>query len=257
MPSVAEGWLAATGLPAGVRAGTVLRNAPGVSEASFGRCNLGDRCGDRPESVRRNRAHLIDWLELPGEPMWLRQVHGTEVFRPSSIDTGALPEADGAVADGRDVVLAVLTADCLPVVLAEQSGRSIGIAHAGWRGLLGGVIERTFDAMQCDGVAIRAWLGPAIGPTSFQVGPEVRNAFEQEDRRSLSAFVRDQGDRWLADLYALARQRLARCGISEISGGGMDTFADKNSCHSYRRDGAHSGRMATLVWRSCGDTPKP
>jgi hypothetical protein len=251
---VSDAWLAASGLPTGVQAGTVLRHAPGLSKAPHDRCNLGDRCGDDPAAVAANRAGLRGWLNLPGEPCWLRQVHGVKVYRASGPSDGLArepPQADAAVSDVPGVVLAVLSADCLPVVLASDDG-TIAVAHAGWRGLAAGVLEATVAAIAGDPTRLSAWLGPAIGAGSFEVGPEVRAAFVDADPASAAAFVSAAGDRSMADLYALARRRLGLLGLTRISGGGLDTCADASRFHSYRRDGQRSGRMATLVWHAGG-----
>lgn len=247
----ASQWLPASGLPIGVQAGSTLRQAPGHSRPPFDLCNLGDRCGDDPASVSANRAVLRDWLRLPGDVCWLRQVHGVMVHRcDSPAAAGCDPaQADAAVSNAPGVVLAVLTADCLPVVFASRTDPTIAVAHAGWRGLAGGVLEQTVSAMRTDPAQICAWLGPAIGPGSFEVGPEVREAFIGDDPAAASAFRPGRADRSFADLYALARLRLRRAGIEQISGGGLDTCADASRFYSYRRDQARSGRMATLVWR--------
>jgi YfiH family protein len=246
-----RGWLAAEGLPPGVHAGTTLRQAPGHSRPPFEQCNLGDRCGDDPAAVAANRAVLRDWLMLPGEVCWLRQVHGVTVHHcdsPPPVGSDP-PQADAAVSNTEGGVLAVLTADCLPVVFASRAHSTIAIAHAGWRGLAAGVLEQTVAAMRCPPAEVCAWLGPAIGPASFEVGPEVREVFIAQDSAATNAFRPGRADRWFADLYALARLRLHRAGIEQISGGGLDTCADANRFYSYRRDQDRSGRMATLVWR--------
>lgn len=248
LPSLSEGWLLAEGLPEGVVAGTVLRNAPGFSNGAFGRCNLGLNNGDDAQHVLANRNALLPWLGLPEEPRWLRQVHGTCVSR-MGLERERMPTADAAVTDQAGVVLSVLTADCLPVVFAGP-GSEIGIAHAGWRGLSAGVLEATISAMHAPASELCAWLGPAIGPGSFEVGPEVMQAFVDHDVAACSAFVPAQGDRLLADLYELARLRLCAAGVMTVGGGGWDCLADAAHCHSYRRDGKLSGRMATLVWRA-------
>lgn len=228
-------------------AGTVLRNAPGYSIGGFGPCNLGLYSGDDAAKVVANRRGLRQWLDLPEEPRWLRQVHGTSVARFGP-EAGEGPTADAAVTDQAGVVLAVLSADCLPVVLAGP-GSEIAVAHAGWRGLSNGVLEATLAAMRSPASELYAWLGPAIGPASFEVGPEVMQAFVAHDAAARSAFVPSQGNRLLADLYELARLRLRSAGVTRLSGGGRDSFADAEHCHSFRRDGKLSGRMATLVWR--------
>ncbi|TCV93912.1 hypothetical protein EC912_104107 [Luteibacter rhizovicinus] len=227
---------------AGVRAVVTTRLGPGVSAAPFGRFNLGSRCGDDPHAVATNREALVTALDLPATPLWLRQVHGTAV---ANVPAGPVePEADASVATGPGEVLAILTADCLPVLFCSPDGKRIGAAHAGWRGLLAGVLERTVEAM--DGEVI-AWMGPCIGPASYEVGDEVRDAFVTVDAAASMAFRPTRPGHWLCDLYALARMRLAGAGVAGIYGGGFDTLTDERF-YSYRRDAAGSGRFASLIW---------
>jgi YfiH family protein len=230
--------------PPGVRAVTTTREMPdGSSRSPYG-FNVGTRCGDDPGSVARNRALLRETLSLPSGPRWLRQVHGTRVAIDPAPDE---PAADAAVTRGRGVVLAIQTADCLPVLFCTDHGSEIGAAHAGWRGLSAGVLESTLAAMQCPRESIIAWLGPAIAAPSYEVGGEVRDAFLAHDPAAATAFSATRPDHWLCDLYELARQRLRASGIARIFGGGLDTFTDPR-LHSYRRDGARSGRMVSLIW---------
>jgi YfiH family protein len=229
--------------PDGVEAAVSTRQGPGVSAGPYGRLNLGLRSGDDAAAVLANRASLVTALGLPAEPLWLRQVHGTDVAEgPAGADE---PVADAAVARGPGQVLAILTADCLPVLFASVDGQTIGAAHAGWRGLAAGVLENTVKAMGAEG--IRAWMGPAIGGGSYEVGEEVREAFVSQDPGAAEAFRPTRPGHWLCDLYALARRRLAAAGVTEVSGGGFDTLTD-DRLYSYRRDGAQSGRFASLVW---------
>jgi len=249
---VSSRWLEAQWpAPHGIRALTTLRTGPGISPLPLGPCNLGDRCGDSATNVAENRLRLLQALKLPSAPCWLRQVHGNRAVRVDApAGPGwATPEADAAVSTDPNAVLAVLTADCLPVALASIDGSVVGVAHAGWRGLASGVLENTVAACAIEPSRLVAWLGPAIGPSSFEVGPEVRQAFVEADPQAASAFAPGQGDRWMADLYHLAHQRLLRTGISSIFGGGEDTYEGRHRFHSYRRDGSSSGRMATLIWR--------
>jgi purine-nucleoside/S-methyl-5'-thioadenosine phosphorylase / adenosine deaminase len=233
-------------VPSSVHAVTTTREAPGdVSESAYG-FNVGTRCGDDPIAVARNRAFLRDALSLPSEPRWLRQVHGTHVLIDPGHDE---PEADAAVSHSLGVVLAIQAADCLPVLFAADDGAEIAVAHAGWRGLAAGVLEDTLGAMQSPRANIMAWLGPAIAAQSYEVGDEVRDAFLAHDPASASGFVATRPGHWTCDLYQLARQRLRAAGITRIHGGGFDTFTDPR-LHSYRRDGARSGRMAGLIWIS-------
>ncbi len=228
--------------PKGVRAGTTTRLG-GVSRGVFAGFNLGAHVGDEAACVRANRAELRRELDLPSEPFWLTQVHGVAVAAYTA-DQDA-PVADAAVSFLPDQVLAVLTADCLPVVFASVDGERLGIAHAGWRGLAAGVLEATATAL--GPVPLVAWLGPAIGAMAFEVGEEVRDVFVQTDAQATHAFVMDARGRWQADLVALARRRLAALGIP-VTGGASCTLTDAHRFYSYRRDG-QTGRLATLVWR--------
>lgn len=232
--------------PTNVRAVCTTRQG-GVSEAPFDSLNLGDHVGDNPYMVARNRLLVGEVLNLPTEPLWLRQVHGVAVCGMD--DTPACyPEADAAVAFAPNQVCVVMTADCLPVLFCDKAGTRIAAAHAGWRGLEAGVLERTVAAMQCDASEIMAWLGPAIGATAFEVGDEVRAAFMQHDDAAAQAFqATAQNGKWLADIYWLARQRLNAIGVNEISGGEYCTYSDAERFFSYRRDG-QTGRMAALIW---------
>jgi YfiH family protein len=196
-----------------------------------------------------DRRRLREALELPAEPGWLRQVHGTRVarLRPGE---GAGAEADASVATDPGVVCAVMAADCLPVLLCDDAGTTVAAAHAGWRGLAAGVLEATVRATGQPGGRLMAWLGAAIGPGSFEVGAEVREAFIAADPDADACFrPRPAAGKFLADLYGLARQRLARAGVRRVHGGGLDTFADPRRFFSYRRD-RQCGRLAALVWRA-------
>lgn len=252
--------------PSNVRARVTTRIGPQDTESSPFGFNVGTRCGDDPEAVARNRAFLREALSLPSGPQWLRQVHGSSVARfplPPLAEDGALrtdggdhatemePEADAAVTRAPGVVLAIQTADCLPVLFCAGDGSEIAAAHAGWRGLSAGVLEATLAAMRTPRADIIAWLGPAIAAPSYEVGDEVRDAFLAHDAAAASAFTATRSGHWLCDLYALARQRLQHAGVTRILGGGLDTFADPR-LHSYRRDGARSGRMVSLIWGASG-----
>lgn len=237
----------------GVHALTTLRGPAGDSVAPFDRFSFGLRNGDEPDAVAANRELLERGLGLPSAPRWLRQVHGTHVVRFGSEDTHDEPEADAAVTDAAGVVLAILTADCLPVVLAADDGSVLGAAHAGWRGLAGGVLEATVTAMGVAPSRVLAWLGPAAGPQAYEIGADVRDAFVAQDPDAASAFVATCPGHWHVDLYALARRRLAAAGVTRVFGGGLCTIRDATRFFSHRRD-QRSGRMATLVWR---DAPQP
>jgi YfiH family protein len=217
--------------------------AGGVSQAPWGSLNLGDHVGDDPAHVAANRARLR--RQLPAEPGWLRQVHSARV-----VELGRKPnrEADAALTRQPAQVCAVLTADCLPVLLCDRAGSVVAAAHAGWRGLADGVLEATVAAMQLPPGEILAWMGAAIGPQAFEVGDEVRQAFVAQHAEASMAFVpQSMPGKWLADIYQLARIRLNHAGVQAIYGGGRCTFNEADSFYSYRRDGV-TGRMAALIW---------
>ena len=235
-------------LPAGVRA-CVTTRAGGLSVAPHAGLNLGTHVGDDPEAVAANRARLR--RHLPAEPLWLQQVHGLAVA-DADLACG-LPEADAVVARRAGRVCAVLTADCLPVLLCDVAGTVVGAAHAGWRGLAAGVIEAVLEKMAVAPQAVTAWMGPAIGPQAFEVGEEVRACFVDLDAAASAAFVpAGSPGKWRADLFLLARQRLMRAGVSSIHGGGVCTHGDAARFYSYRRDGV-TGRFASLIWLERGD----
>ena len=229
-------------VPPRVQARQTLRGG-GVSPSPWASWNLGDHVGDDPGRVAANRAALR--AQLPADPLWLRQVHGVAVAEAGAATAGC--EADAAVARQAGAVCAVMTADCLPVLFCDRAGSVVAAAHAGWRGLAGGVLEATVNAMAVPPGEILAWLGPAIGPAQFEVGDEVRAAFTAGDPGAAAAFVPHGPGKWLADIYALARRRLAAAGVDAVSGGGLCTVSDGRRFFSYRRDGV-TGRMATLVW---------
>ena len=250
-----SGWLPADWpAPPGVRAGTTTRDGtPGVSPPPFGPFNLGLRSGDDPALAARNRVNLTTLLALPSPPHWLRQVHGQRVVRfdAAALDdpTGARePEADAAVTSVPGVVLAILSADCLPVVLAARDGGEIGAAHCSWRTLSAGLLEATVAAMDVPPRDLVAWLGPAAGPERYEVGEDVFAAFTGPDPGAAAAFAPTRPGHWHVDLFALARRRLAALGVDDVHGGGLCTISDPVRFHSYRRDGAASGRLATLAW---------
>ena len=242
--------------PAGVHAFTTLRRGleVGISAPPFDTFNLGLRYaqdGDAPEAIFHNRAAL-QWIgELPSPPHWLRQVHGTGVLRFDAPHDGN-PDADEPVADAAvtavpGCVLAILTADCLPVVFASQHGDEVGAAHAGWRGLASGVLEATVAAMHTAPFDVVAWLGPAAGPQAYEIGEEVRAAFVDQDPGAAEAFLPTRPGHWRIDLYALARRRLAAVGVTRVHGGGLCTISDPQRFFSHRRD-QRTGRIATLAW---------
>jgi YfiH family protein len=186
-------------------------------------------------------------LGLPATPRWLRQVHGIQVAQLGPLATADEPQADAAVSHLPGTVLSILTADCLPVLFCADDGSEIGAAHAGWRGLVGGVLEATLAELHAPRARLLAWLGPCIGAASYEVGEEVRAAFVAHDAAAAACFAPTRPGHWRCDLAALARQRLRAAGLERIHGGGFDTFTDPR-CYSYRRDGARSGRFASLIW---------
>ncbi|OYY75198.1 MAG: hypothetical protein B7Y40_01930 [Gammaproteobacteria bacterium 28-57-27] len=241
-------------LPPGVRAAQTTRSG-GVSGAPYASMNLATHVGDDPAHVQTNRQRLHAALALPGEPLWLEQVHGIAVHLAAheNMPTHA-PRADAAYTDQPGMVLAVLTADCLPVLFASRDGQEIAAAHAGWRGLLGGVLEASLSHFRALPADIIAWLGPAISQAAFEVGDEVRTAFMQHDLAAYSAFVpspqsEHRAGHWQADLYSLARQRLAACGLQNVYGGELCSYSDSVNFYSYRREPT-TGRMASLIWRA-------
>jgi YfiH family protein len=217
----------------------------GVSQDPYAGFNLADHVGDEPEAVSENRNRLRTELELPAEPVWLQQVHGTRV-----IDAGASPtdvECDGSIAFVPGVVCAVMTADCLPVLLTDMQGTRVAALHAGWRGLAAGIIERGIEALDISPGQLLAYLGPAIGPDAFEVGGEVRRVFCDHSPEAATAFQPAGRDKWMADIYRLAHQRLNAKGLNKIYGGGRCTFREETDFFSYRRDKS-CGRMASLIW---------
>lgn len=240
LPGHAADWPA----PPAVRTWQTVR-AGGVSTGEWASLNLGTHVDDDPVAVAENRARLRAGLGLPGEPVWLEQVHGCRIL---DLDAGDSGPADGAVTAAPGVVLAIMTADCLPVLFASRDGRRIGAAHAGWRGLAAGVLEAAVAAIGVAPGELIAWLGPAISQPAFEVGDEVRAAFVDADAATASAFTANARGRWQADLYALACRRLDRAGIASVSGGGACTQAEAERYFSHRR-AAPCGRMASLIWR--------
>lgn len=233
--------------PSRVHAAVSTRHGPGISAPPFARFNLGLRAGDDADAVWVNRSALQQGLALPAAPRWLRQVHGTVVAELGPLPADDEPQADAAVSHIPGTVLAVLTADCLPVLFCSQDGSEIAAAHAGWRGLANGVLEATLTQMQTSPSRLLAWLGPCIGAASYEVGDEVRAAFVSRDASATACFVSTRPGHWSCDLAGLARQRLLAGGLKQIYGGGFDTLTDQRF-YSFRRDGARSGRFASLIW---------
>lgn len=244
---------AGTWVGPGIIAGSAARvlattRRGGVGTGTWSTFTLGAPADADDAGVSINRGRLQRLLDLPADPTWLRQVHGN---RCVELDGSELPdriEADAAWTASPGVVCAVLTADCLPVVLTDRMGHAVGVAHAGWRGLANGVIEALVAALPVDPMDLTAWLGPAIGPAAFEIGPEVREALVSADPGATTAFHAGAGDRWHADLYELARRRLRALGVTSIEGGGLCTFSDPERFFSHRRASGPTGRMATLTW---------
>lgn len=234
--------------PPGVKALFSTR-AGGVSTGQYLSLNLGVHVGDQTEQVSENRRRLRECL--PAAPVWLNQVHGANVVVAETIQlpNGGLAQADGIVTIQRNLPCAVLVADCLPVLLCSDDGAVVGAAHAGWRGLQRGVLERTVEIMSAKATKLMAWLGPAIGPGVFEVGSDVFDAFTSVSPEDASAFkpVAGKRDKYFADIYELARRRLKRAGVPAIYGGQYCTFTESTRFFSYRRDG-RTGRMAGLIW---------
>lgn len=228
--------------PANVQAFTTTRNH-GFSKDPWSSLNFGIACGDNPLHVQQNR-DLLGKL-LPGNPPWLRQVHGKTVTTWEGACDPQL-KADAITSHQKRQVCAVQTADCLPVLFCNKAGTKAAAAHAGWRGLAAGILEATVSAMKCNPTDLMAWMGPAIGPRAFEVGDDVYDAFAGSNVENSTAF-KPHGDRWLANLYQLARLALGRAGIEQVSGGQYCTYSEPDSFYSYRRDGV-TGRMASVIW---------
>ncbi|MBB1605938.1 MULTISPECIES: peptidoglycan editing factor PgeF [unclassified Pseudomonas] len=228
--------------PANVRA-CVSTRAGGVSQAPFDSFNLGDHVGDEPAAVAENRRRLEQAQGC--RPAWLSQVHGIEVVEA---DPSRVATADASWSATPGIACAVLTADCLPALFCDRAGTRVAAAHAGWRGLAGGVLEATLDRLAVPAGEVLVWLGPAIGPQAFEVGPEVREAFLADHAEAAAAFVPSvNAGRYMADIYQLARIRLAARGVTAVYGGGLCTFSDTERFYSYRRN-PRTGRQASLVW---------
>lgn len=231
--------------PKCITAFTTTRQGPGFSELPFYKFNLGARCGDSPATVVHNRESLKCSYQLPSTPLWLHQVHGIDV----ALDDGTRfdePMADASISQLKNSVLAVLTADCLPVLFCNVEGTEIAVAHAGWRGLAAGMLEATVHAMHSKPESLMAWLGPAAGPSHYEVGEEVRSAFISRDSQAQSAFKLTRSGHYLIDMVAIARQRLQAVGVTKIYGGDYCTISDI-AFYSHRRE-QRTGRMASVIW---------
>lgn len=240
--------------PTNIRAAVSTR-VGSVSHIEYASFNLASHVGDNADAVDANRKTLLESLQLPEQPVWLTQVHGVDVLRHDGetlIKT--LCEYDACYSNQPDKVCAVLTADCLPVLFCSRDGVEVAAAHAGWRGLVDGVLATTLDAFSCSRDDILAWLGPAIGPASFEVGKDLYERFLSQwqaygEKAVAACFVAHSQEHWLCDIYALARLQLDVLGVTAVYGGGEDTCADWQRFYSFRRDG-DTGRMASLIWRT-------
>jgi polyphenol oxidase len=235
-------------LPPGVRAAFTTRYG-GASTGEWSSFNLGAHVGDAVEAVAENRRRVLQLTGMRAEPAWLNQVHGVGVCELDSVKHRNFPvTADAAITSQKEYACVVMVADCLPVLFASRDGQKIGAAHAGWRGLAGGVLEHTVLALGVPGSELTAWLGPAISHAHFEVGDEVQQAFVAQDAGACSAFTPNARGKWQADLVALARRRLHSLGVMHVSGGEWCTYAEPGRFFSHRRDGK-GGRMAALIWR--------
>jgi YfiH family protein len=217
----------------------------GVSPTPFDGFNLGLHVGDHAHNVEKNRNHLIEIAQLPESPRWLNQVHGTTVSTASTWQEG--DEADAIISNQANQVCAIMTADCLPILLCNQQGNTVAAIHAGWRSLAAGIIEKTLLQFNCPPQEIMVWFGPAIGRTQFEVGIDVYKAFIQHSELAKQAFEQTDATHYLADIYLLAKQRLNTQNIHAIFGGAYCTVSEPNRFFSYRRDGI-TGRMASMIW---------
>ncbi|HAU8267028.1 TPA: polyphenol oxidase [Kluyvera intermedia] len=231
-------------LPSGVAACSSTRIG-GVSQPPYDSLNLGAHCGDDLLHVEENRKRMFAAGQLPSKPVWLEQVHGKDVLKLTG-EPYASKRADASYSNTPGTVCAVMTADCLPVLFCNRNGTEVAAAHAGWRGLCAGVLEETVACFADKPENILAWLGPAIGPDAFEVGPEVRDAFMAVEAIADRAF-RPAGEKYYADIYTLARQRLTSVGVTQVFGGDRCTFSQKGDFFSYRRD-KNTGRMASFIW---------
>jgi YfiH family protein len=224
----------------------------GVSRSPYASFNLAAHVGDDPAAVAANRSLLRQALAAGGDPVWLDQVHGARVVDAAACaSSGALAQADASFSREIGVCCVVMSADCLPVLFCDDAGSVVAAAHAGWRGLLAGVLEETVAAMSVPPATLLAYLGPAIGPQAFEVGDELRAAFVAADAAMAAAFTPLPAGKWLADLYLLARLRLAGQGVTRVFGGAWCTVGEAQRFFSFRRDG-QTGRMASMIWRAAG-----
>ncbi|WP_417542794.1 peptidoglycan editing factor PgeF [Methylophaga thalassica] len=233
-------------MPDHIQAYTTTRK-DGISPSPYDSLNIANHVNDTPENVEKNRAALNSALKLPASPLWLQQTHSTQVINSQDWQEGI--EADAIYSNQTNHVCAIMTADCLPLLLSNASGTEIAAVHAGWRGLADGIIEKTLAQFDAAAEHIYAWLGPAIGPEKFEVGLDVYEAFLSHDPMAEVAFQQSDDSHFLADIYQLARLRLRQHGVSQLFGGNYCTMTDASRFFSYRRDG-ETGRMVSLIWIS-------
>lgn len=241
------GWIPADWpAPPGIVAGCTTR-AGGVSTDSKFALNLGAHVGDAPEAVIENRRRVVNDLELRGEPLWLNQIHGRDVV-DADATVSDVPTADASVSSRAGQALAIMTADCLPVLFCSKDGKRIAAAHAGWRGLAAGVLEKTLETMNTERRDVLCWLGPAISASAYEVGGEVRDAFLKLDPGFSGCFAENDRGRWQADIAGIARLKLTAAGVTTVSGGDFCTFGDAERFYSHRRDPT-TGRQASIIVR--------
>lgn len=228
--------------PSNIHAATTTREV-GASIAPYDNFNLGEHVGDNPEHVTENRKTLVKALQLPSEPIWLKQIHSKNIIMANKFN--GLPELDACIATQPGKVCVIMTADCLPILLCDKQGNEIAAVHAGWRGLVAGIISETISAIQTSPDQLLAWIGPAICQKHYEVGKEVYEQFSKQN----DCFQKEAHGKWLMDMVAIATQQLKQLGIQDIYGGDLCTYCDPTRFYSYRRDGK-TGRMATLIWRT-------
>jgi hypothetical protein len=232
--------------PESVRAAVTTRQS-GASSAPYDSFNLGDHVGDKSRHVAQNRQQLITALQLPGSPLWLQQVHSTTVWQAEADSTQRV--ADAIIARSRQTVCAILSADCLPLLLCSQDGDEVAAIHVGWRGLAQGIIQNTIRQLKTPAGQMMVWMGPAIGPAAYEVDQPVHERFVHHNSALASCFTRSRAGHWQMDIYAIARQILGSLGVTHIYGGEHCTYSDSDLFFSHRRDGT-TGRMASLIWIS-------
>ncbi len=236
--------------PPSIVAFTTTRSG-GISEGPYASFNLGHHVGDNPSHVNQNRQMLINSIKLPHEPIWLNQTHSKIIINLDDLNNQSsettLPNADGSYTTRPQQICAVLTADCLPVLLCNRTGTEIAAAHVGWRGCLAGILSEAVKQFRSQPSELMAWLGPAIGPEAFEVGPEVFEAFTDRHPKNKSAFIPQTNGKYLANLYLLATLELNREGVTAVYGGDYCTYTDEGMFFSYRKSGGNTGRMASII----------